>query len=153
MKVKKLTFFLFFIVFGILSIQSQGESKDKDVIKIQSLDQACQSYLDEPMIADNLYGGKIIETPVKVSDKRKIHSLCSDAQEGTFTAEIIAQDNYVVGCVCNSPNNTGVFDRANPGDVLLIQGTFKSITSTFFEGDTQMCQVTIYNCSFVLKNG
>ena len=152
MKVKKITVFLFFLVIGILSIQSQSESKDKNLVKIQSLDQACQSYLDEPMMADNLYGGKTIETPVKVSDKRKIHSLCSDAQEGTFTAEIIAQDNYVVECVCNSPNNKGVFDRINPGDVLLIQGTFKAMASTFFEGDAQMCQVTIYNCSFALKN-
>jgi len=152
MKTKKTTVFLFFMVIGILVFQIQSESKDNDVIKIQSLDQACQSYLDEPMIADNLYGGKTIETSVKVSDKRKIHSLCSDAQEGTFTAEIIAQDDYVVECVCNSPNNKGVFDGINPGDVLLIQGTFKAMTSTFFEGDTQMCQVTIYNCSFALKN-
>ena len=87
-----------------------------------------------------------------MSDKRKVHSLCSDAPEGTFTAEIIARENYVVECVCNSPDNKAVFDRINPGDIVLIRGTFKVIESTFFEGDTQMCQVTIYNCSFTPKN-
>ena len=54
MNVKKIRVFLLVTVIGVLGFQSQSESKDNDVIKIQSLDQACQSYLDEPMAADNL---------------------------------------------------------------------------------------------------
>ena len=120
-------------------------------VKIPSLEQLCQSYSDEPMIADDLYEGKMIETSVKVTSKRNIPSICADAEQGTFTAEFVA-DNYVVQCVCNPPKNKQVFDTINSGDVLSIIGTFKSMTSAFFEGDTKTCQVTIYGCALELGN-
>ena len=121
-------------------------------VKILSLHQTCQLYLDEPMIADQLYGGKKITSTVIVSDKRKIYSLCSDAEEGTFTAEIIAKENYVLECVCNAPKNMSVFNLAKPGDQLSVAGTFKSMTSAFFEGDEKICKITIYGCNIELKN-
>ena len=120
-------------------------------VKIPSLQQTCEEYSDEPMIADDLYEGKTIETSIKVTSKRKIPSICSDAEEGTFTAEFVTA-SYVVQCVCNPPPSKRVFDTINGGDVFSIIGTFKSMTSTFFEGDTKMCQVTIYGCALKLGN-
>ena len=119
--------------------------------KINSLNELCQSYSDEPMISDDLYEGKTIETSVKVESKRHIPSICSDAEQGAFTAEFVS-DNYVVQCVCNPPSGKQVFDMVNNGDVLSITGKFKSMTSAFFEGDSKMCQITIYGCALGLGN-
>lgn len=69
---------------------------ENGTVRVLSLHQTCQLYLDEPMITDQLYGEKEIKSTVKVTDKRKIYSLCPDAEEGTFTAEIIAKENYVL---------------------------------------------------------
>jgi hypothetical protein len=140
----------FIIVFFILQFPVHGWA-DEGTIKIKSLNETCQSYSDEPMIAEDLYEGKMIETSIKVTSKRKIPSICSDAEEGAFTAEFVA-DNYVVQCVCNPPNSKQVFDTINSGDVLSIIGTFKSMTSAFFEGDAKTCQITIYGCALELGN-
>ncbi len=120
-------------------------------IKIKSLDETCQSYSDEPMISDDLYQGKMIETSFKVESKRTIPSICSDSEQGTFTAEFVAE-NYVVQCVCNPPSSKAVFDTLNSGDVISIAGTFKSMTSAFFEGGSETCQVTVYGCALDLGN-
>ena len=120
-------------------------------IKIPSLLQLCQEYSDEPMISEDLYEGKMIETSVRVASKRNIPSICSDAEQGTFTAEFVA-DNYVVQCVCNTPPNKQVFDMAKSGDVVSIVGTFKSMTSAFFEGGEKTCQITFYGCALELRN-
>ena len=140
----------FTIVFCILQFPVHGWTEE-GAIKIKSLNEACQSYSDEPMISDDLYQGKMIETSVKVTSKRKIPSLCSDAEVGTFTAEFVA-DDYVVQCVCNPPPNKLVFDRISRGDIVSIVGTFKSMTSTFFESDSKTCQITIYGCDLDLGN-
>jgi len=145
MKIHEDILFLVILVFVILIFPIPilaGEG----TVKIPSLQELCQSYSDEPMIADDLYEGKMIETSIRVESKRKIPSICSDAEEGTFTAEIVT-DSYVVQCVCNSPANKDVFDNINRGDVLSINGAFKSMTSSFFEGGAKMCQITIYGCA------
>jgi hypothetical protein len=140
----------FVIVFFILQFPVHGWAGE-GTVKIPSLLQICQEYSDEPMISEDLYEGKMIETSIKVESKRNIPSICSDAEQGTFTAEFVA-DNYVVQCVCNPPPNKQVFDTINSGDVLSIIGTFKSMTSTFFEGDSKTCEITIYGCALKLGN-
>ncbi len=135
----------FIIAFALLQFPVHGRAGE-GTIKIKSLNETCQSYSDEPMISDDLYQGKMIETSVKVKSKRIIPSICSDAPQGTFTAEFVA-DNYVVQCVCNPPPNKVVFDTINRGDVVSISGTFKSMTSAFFEGGSKTCQITVYGCA------
>lgn len=134
----------FIILFFILEFPAHGWAGE-GAIKIPSLLQICQEYSDEPMISDDLYEGKMIETSVKATSKRIIPSICSDAEPGTFTAEFIA-DNYVVQCVCNPPPNKQVFDTISSGDLVSITGTFKSMSSAFFEGGAKTCQITIYGC-------
>ncbi|MGB7291464.1 MAG: hypothetical protein WBD99_04750 [Thermodesulfobacteriota bacterium] len=137
-----------FIVFVLLQFPVQvwaGEG----TVKIPSLLQICQEYSDEPMISEDLYQGKMIETSVEVASKREIPSTCSDAEQGTFTGEFVA-DNYVVQCVCNAPPNKQVFDKISSGDILSITGTFRSMTSAFFEGGAKTCQITIYGCALEL---
>lgn len=140
----------FIIVFVVLQFPVQVWA-GQGTINIKSLNELCQSYSDEPMISENLYQGKMIETSVKVASKREIPSICSDAEQGTFTAEFVA-DNYVVQCVCNPPPNKQVFDTINSGAILSITGNFKSMTSAFFEGDAKTCQITIYGCALELGN-
>jgi hypothetical protein len=140
----------FVIVFCILQFPVHSWAGE-GTIKIKSLNETCQSYADEPMISEDLYEGKMIETSVKVASKREIPSICSDAEQGTFAAEFVA-DSYVVQCVCNPPPSKQVFDRISSGDILSITGTFKSMTSAFFEGDSKTCQITIYGCALELGN-
>lgn len=140
----------YIVVFVLLQFGAGGWAGE-GTIKIPSLLQICQDYSDEPMVSEDLYQGKMIETSVKVASKRNIPSVCSDAEQGTFTAEFVA-NGYVVQCVCNAPPNKQVFDRINNGDILSITGTFKSMTSAFFEGGLQTCQITIYGCVLGLGN-
>ncbi len=108
----------FIIVLVLLQFAAKGWAGEA-MIKIPSLLQICQDYSDEPTISEDLYEGKMIETSVKVASKRNIPSACSDAQQGTFTAEFVA-DSYVVQCVCNAPPNKEVLDTINNGDILSI---------------------------------
>lgn len=140
-----------FIIVFVLSQFPVQVWAGEGTIKIPSLLQICQEYSDEPMISEDLYQGKMIETSVNVASNRIIPSVCSDAEQGTFTAEFVA-DNYVVQCVCNAPPNKQVFDTINSGDILSITGTFKSMTSAFFEGGLKTCQITIYGCALKLGN-
>jgi hypothetical protein len=138
----------FFIGFVLLQFAFKGWAGE-GTTKIPSLLQMCQEYSDEPMISEDLYQGKMIETSIKVASKRNIPSVCPDAEQGTFTAEFLAE-GYVVQCVCNAPPNKQVFYTVNNGDVLSITGTFKSMTSAFFEGGLKTCQITIYGCALGL---
>ncbi|MFQ5786947.1 MAG: hypothetical protein ACE5H1_03120 [Thermodesulfobacteriota bacterium] len=150
MKIKNIIILPLILSIGLYVFGSiAGENRS---VKVLSLHQTCQLYLDEPMIADQLYGEKEIKSTVKISDKRKIYLLCSDAEEGTFTAEIIAKENYVLECVCNPPSNMSVFNLADPEYELALTGTFKSMTSAFFEGNRKMCKITMYGCNLKLKN-
>jgi len=140
----------FLILVVLLQFTAKGWA-GQGTIKIPSLLQICQEYSDEPMISEDLYQGKMIQTSVKLASKRNIPSVCSDAEQGTFTAEFVA-DGYVLQCVCNAPPNKQVFDTINNGDILSITGTFKSMTSAFFEGGLKTCQITIYGCTLGLGN-
>ena len=134
-------------VFAFIGTIKPAEAQDTDSAKKISVDQVCELYIDEPMSADSLYKDKIVQTTVKAAIVRKIHSLCSDAPEGTFTMEVVTKSKRVVQCFCNSPDQQSVLDTAK-GSTLNIQGTFKSMTASFFESESKQCTLTIQNCTF-----
>ena len=112
-----------------------------------SVDQICEAYIDEPMSADSLYQNKTVETTIKPNMIRKIHSLCSDAPEGTFTVEFVTKSERVVQCFCNAPDQSSILDTSK-GSAVNIQGTFKSMTASFFETESKQCTITIQGCTF-----
>jgi DNA/RNA endonuclease YhcR with UshA esterase domain len=133
--------------FSFIGTIKPAEAQDTDSAKKISVDQVCELYIDEPMSADSLYKDKTVQTTVKAAMVRKIHSLCSDAPEGTFTMEVVTRSERVVQCFCNSPDQKSVLDTAK-GSTLNIQGTFKSMTASFFESASKQCTLTIQNCTF-----
>ncbi len=115
--------------------------------KTISVDQICESNMDEPMGGDNLYKDKAVQTSIKPNMVRKIHSLCSDAPEGTFTVEFVTKGERVVQCFCNAPDQQSILETPK-GNTVNIEGTFKSMTASFFESESKQCTITIQNCTF-----
>lgn len=112
-----------------------------------SVDQICESNMDEPMSGDDLYKDKSVETSIEVNMVRKIHSLCHDVPEGTFTVEFVTKRERVVQCFCNAPDQKSILDTPK-GSTVNIQGTYKSMSSSFFESESKQCTITIQNCTF-----
>ena len=112
-----------------------------------SVDQVCELYIDEPMSADNLYKDKTVQTTLKPEKVHKIHSLCHDAPQGTFTVEFVTKSDRVVQCFCNSPDQKGILDTSK-GSLVNIEGTFKSMTASYFESESKQCTLTIQGCTF-----
>lgn len=137
---------LIYLLFLTNTSSVRSFAEEKGAVEIKSLDEACQLYLDNPMIADELYGGKkITSTIVKVSEVRKIPFLCPD---DAFTAEIVSAKRYVLECVCNSADNKSILDASNVGKDVTVVGEFKSMSSSFFEDNTQICKISLNSCSF-----
>ena len=122
--------------------QSPGE------VKSVSIDQICESYMDEPMSADSLYRGKTIKSTIEVSHVRKVHSLCDNAPRGTFTMDATMRNGNIVQCFCNAPIYQSVLHSTPRGSHLTIEGAYKSLTSSFFEGENKQCTITLMDCSF-----
>ena len=135
------------LVFSLIGTMNPVKAQDGDSAKKISVDQVCELYIDEPMSADSIYKDKTVQMTVEVSKVRKIHSLCSDAPEGTFTMEVVTRGERVVQCFCNAPDQKSVLDTAK-GSTLNIEGTFKSLTASFFESESKQCTLTIQNCTF-----
>ncbi len=129
---------------GTVTVKAQ----DGDSVKSISLDQICESYLDYPMSADDLYKDKTVRTTVEVSSVRKIMSVCSDVPEGTFTMEITNKYGTILECFCNDPVYKSVLDTTPSGSKLTVEGTYKSMTGSYSEGESKQCKVTFYGCSF-----
>lgn len=119
-----------------------------DEVKPVSVSQICESYMDEPMSADSLYQGKTLKTTIEVSHVRKIHSLCHDAPQGTFTMNAVMRDGTIVQCFCNAPIYQSVLSSTPRGSKLMIEGEYKSLTASFFEGESKQCTLTLMNCIF-----
>lgn len=117
-------------------------------VKTVSVSQICESYMDEPMSADSLYQGKTLKTTIEVSHVRKIHSLCHDAPQGTFTMNATLRDGTIVQCFCNAPIYQSVIHSTPRGSSLTIEGEYKSLTASFFEGESKQCTLTLMNCIF-----
>ncbi|MEM7008530.1 MAG: hypothetical protein AAF462_05275 [Thermodesulfobacteriota bacterium] len=131
-------------IFSLLSIMSLAHAGDAKKI---SIDEICESNMDEPMTGDDLYKDKLVQTTLETNMTRKIHSLCSDAPEGTFTVEFVTKSQRVVQCFCNAPDQKGILDTTK-GSTVNIEGTFKSMTASFFESESKQCTITIQECTF-----
>ena len=131
-------------VFSLMCISNIAFSGE---VKKISLDEICESNMDEPMSGDDLYKDKTVETSIEANMVRKIHSLCSDVPEGTFTVEFVTKSDRVVQCFCNAPDQKSILDTQK-GSTVKIQGTYKSMTASFFESESEQCTITIQNCTF-----
>ena len=148
---KKITLiYLFALLISLICMgkMSTSAAEDSGDAKTVSVDQICESYLDEPMSADSLYHGKTLKTTIEVSNVRKIHSLCDDAPRGTFTMNAEMKNGTIVQCFCNAPMYKSVLQNTPSGSKLTIEGAYKSLTSSFFEGESKQCTITLMNCSF-----
>jgi len=112
-----------------------------------SVNEICESNIDEPMGGDNLYKDKTVQTSIEVNMVKKIHSLCHDTPEGTFTVEFTTKDENVIQCFCNAPDQKSILETPK-GSTVNIEGVFKSITASFFETESKQCTLTIQNCTF-----
>jgi hypothetical protein len=137
-------FVLIIFVFSFTAIIDKADAEDAKKI---SIEQICESNMDEPMGGDNLYKDKVVQTSIKADMIRKIHSLCPNSPEGSFTVEFVTKRQRVVKCFCNAPDQKGILDTTN-GSTINIEGTFESISSSFFESESKQCTVTIQNCAF-----
>lgn len=142
---KKFSLFLLItLVYTFIGVSEFVEAQEAKKI---SVDEVCESNMDEPMGGDSLYKDKLVQTNIKANMVRKIHSLCSDAPEGTFTAEFVTKSDRVVQCFCNAPDQKSILETPK-GSSIDIQGTFKSMTASFFESESKQCTITIQNCTF-----
>ncbi len=130
-----------FALIGVVGSTNTGEAKEI------SVDRICELYIDEPMSADSLYQNKTVQTSIKPQMVRKIRSLCSDAPEGTFTVEFVTRSERVVQCFCNAPDQKSILETPK-GSTVNIQGTYKSMTASFFESESKQCTITIQGCTF-----
>ncbi len=128
----------------IFSLIVQIKSVDAREI---SVDEICESNMDEPMGGDDLYKDKTVQTSIEANMVRKIHSLCSDVPEGTFTVEFVTKSERVVQCFCNAPDQKSILETPK-GSTVNIQGTYKSMSSSFFDSESKQCTITIQNCTF-----
>ena len=123
-------------------------AQDEDSVKSISIDQICELYIDYPMSADDLYQDKTVKTTVDVSSVRKIMSVCSDVPEGSFTMEITNKSGTILECFCNDPVYKSVLDNTLSGSKLTVEGTYKSMTGSYSEGESKQCKITLSGCSF-----
>jgi hypothetical protein len=129
---------------GVVSLaQNGGEAKTI------SLDQICELYLDYPMSADELYKDKTVKTTVQVSVVRKIPLMCAGFPEGSFTMEIVTKHGPVLECYCNTPASVSTLENTPQGSSLTVTGTYKSMSGSFSQSDSEeeQCKVTMHNCS------
>lgn len=141
---------LFILIIALLCVGTSylAAAQDSGEVKSVSVDQICESYMDEPMSADSLYRGKTLKSTIEVSHVRKVHSLCNDAPRGTFTMDAVMKNGTIVQCFCNAPIYRSVLHNTPRGSHLTIQGEYKSLTASFFEGESKQCTLTLMNCSF-----
>ncbi|MEX0999875.1 MAG: hypothetical protein WD000_07955 [Thermodesulfobacteriota bacterium] len=143
----KTYFFILVLIAFVFALIGTIKPVDAQEAKKISVDQICESNMDEPMGGDNLYKDKMVQTSLEVNIVRKIHSLCHDVPEGTFTVEFVTKSDRVVQCFCNAPDQKSILETPK-GSTVNIEGTFKSITASFFETESKQCTLTIQNCTF-----
>jgi len=132
-----LTVFVFSLT-GILNPADADEAKEILV------DEICESNMDEPMGGDDLYKDKLVKTSMKADLIRKVPSLCADE---TFTVEFVNKRENIVECFCTSNDQKGILDTPK-GSTVNIEGTFKSISASYFESESKQCKITIQDCTF-----
>jgi hypothetical protein len=137
------------LAISIYSGSSIVVAEDGDSAKSISIDQICEMYIDYPMTADDLYQGKLVKTTVEVSSVKRILAVCSeDDPEGSFTMEITNKQGTILECVCNAPVYKSVLHNTPSGSKLNVEGTYRSMTGSYSEGESKQCKVTLDGCSF-----
>lgn len=116
-------------------------------IQIQSFEETCKLYADDPSSAFDLYSDKQVETKITVGEKVSNLSICMN-NEDMFTVDIFSKPGYAVGCVCNSNDFKPLLSKINPGDVISLQGEYQSIEKRDFKGKGLICYITLSGCSF-----
>jgi len=139
-----LYFVLIIYVFSFTAIIDKADAEDAKKI---SIEQICESNMDEPMGGDSLYKDKLVQTTIKPNMVRKVPSICSDVPEGTFTVEFVTSGERVIQCFCTPPDQKDILDTPK-GSTVNIEGTFKSISASFFESESKQCKITIQDCTF-----
>lgn len=143
----KTDFLILILIAFVFAFIGTIRTVDAKEAKKISVDQICESNMDEPMGGDNLYKDKMVQTSLEANMVRKIHSLCHDVPEGTFTVEFVTKSERVVQCFCNAPDQKSILETPK-GSTVNIEGTFKSMTASFFETESKQCTLTIQNCTF-----
>jgi len=123
---------------GLVKSANAGEAKEI------SVDQICESNMDEPMGGDDLYKNKLVKTTMKADLIRKVPSLCADE---TFTVEFVNKRENIVECFCTSNDQKEILNTPK-GSAVHIEGTFKSISASYFESESKQCKITIQDCTF-----
>jgi len=140
---------LIVLAVSVYSGSSTFCAENGDSAKSISIDQICGLYIDYPMTADDLYKDKLVKTTVEVSSVKKILSVCSeDDPEGSFTMEITNKQGTILECVCNDPVYKSVLHNTPSGSKLTVEGTYRSMTGSYSEGESKQCKVTLDGCSF-----
>ncbi|MGB3728212.1 MAG: hypothetical protein WBA70_03035, partial [Thermodesulfobacteriota bacterium] len=143
----RIGFFILILIAFIFSLIGPVDPVDAGEAKKISVNEICESNMDEPMGGDNLYKDKTVQTSIEINMVKKIHSLCNDTPEGTFTVEFTTKGERVVQCFCNAPDQKSILETSK-GSTVNIEGTFKSMTASFFETESKQCTITIQNCTF-----
>lgn len=144
---KKSVFFILVLITFVFTCIGAINPVSAQEAKTISVDQICESHMDEPMGGNNLYKDKAVKTSIKPNMVRKIPSLCSDAPKGTFTVEFVTKRDSVVQCFCNASGQKSILQTPK-GTTVNIEGTFKSMTASFFESESKQCTITIEDCTF-----
>lgn len=149
MKYSRLLGLLVVLTISIYTGSRTVTAEEGNSAKSISIDQICEMYIDYPMTADDLYKGKLVKTTVGVSSVKKILSVCSEnVPEGSFTMEITNKHGTILECVCNDPVYKSVLHNTPSGSKLTVEGTYRSMTGSYSEGESKQCKVTLYHCSF-----
>lgn len=128
-------------VFSFVGVVKTAEAQEAKEI---SVDQICESNMDEPMGGDDLYKNKLVKTTMKADLIRKVPSLCADE---TFTVEFVNKRENIVECFCTSNDQKEILNTPK-GSTVNIEGTFKSISASYFESESKQCKLTIQYCTF-----
>lgn len=131
----------------IFSIGAAASATAQETV---SLEQVCGSNMDSPMAADfpDRYTNKQVKINIEVDLIRKIPSICGEGPEGSFTMEVIDRRGTILECFCTDPQYKGVLDSSPKGSKLTAIGTFRSLTGSYDESESEECKITLDQCSF-----
>lgn len=131
----------------IFSIGAAASAMAQETV---NLEQVCGSNMDSPMAADfpDRYTNKQVKLTIKVDTIRKIPSICGEGPEGSFTLEAIDNRGTILECFCTDPQYKSVLDSTSKGSELTAVGTFRSVTGSYDESESEECKITLDMCSF-----
>ncbi len=122
----------------------------ENVLKIGSVEETCNLYVDDPSTAFKLWANKIVEFSVTLAEKTKDFSRCMNDEE-KFTVNIFVKPDNSVGCICSSNEYRNSVDQSTGGESLKIQGKYEEISKEYFKDKGLFCHITLSDCRFKLE--